>query len=116
MDFIRNLFGGNQDAPDSLLNNCKNSSEKQQLIKEAEQLNQELVKIGRSDDYLSEMPGGAYTTDCRHRRGREIGTRLYEIGGIPFMERAIKQVKRQHGASLATHLSYAWKDIGGWCP
>ncbi|NSW53031.1 MAG: hypothetical protein HPY85_11040 [Anaerolineae bacterium] len=74
----------------------------------------ELIKIGQVEDYLSEHPGGAFTGQCRHRRAREIGTRLNDIGGYPLMELAYERVRKKLGRNLADHLEYAWAEIGEW--
>ena len=43
---------------------------------EAERLINELMRIGTTDDYLSERPGHPFNSKCRHMRTREIGKRL----------------------------------------
>jgi hypothetical protein len=74
----------------------------------------ELVRIGKTDDFLSERPGGLFNRDCRHIRCREIGLRLDEIGGLALMEYANRHVRRKLGKNLSWHLEAAWKDIGHW--
>ena len=81
---------------------------------EVERLLDELVRIGKTDDFLSERPGGGFNRDCRHIRTREIGQRLDEIGGLPLMEYANRRVRRKLGKNLSWHLEAAWKDIGRW--
>ncbi len=81
---------------------------------EVERLIDELVRIGRTDDFLSERPGGGFNRDSRHIRAREIGKRLDEIGGLPLMEFANRSVRRKLGKNLSWHLEAAWKDIGKW--
>lgn len=83
---------------------------------EVERLIEELVQIGQREDFLSERPGGSFNAQCRHRRACEIGAQLHTIGGITLMEYVVKRVHKRLGATLATHLSYAWTDIGGWVP
>ncbi|MDT8899326.1 MAG: hypothetical protein ACPLUL_09370 [Thermanaerothrix sp.] len=83
---------------------------------EVERLIEELIQIGQRDDFLAERPGGAFNAYCRHRRACEIGTRLHDLGGVPLMEYVLKRVRKRLGATLATHLSYAWADIGKWIP
>jgi hypothetical protein len=75
---------------------------------------EELIRIGKADDFLSERPGGGFNRDCRHIRAREIGTRLNEIGGLALMEYVNRQVRRKLGKNLSWHLEAAWKDIGKW--
>lgn len=81
---------------------------------DVERLLDELVRIGKTDDFLSERPGGGFNRDSRHIRAREIGERLNELGGVPLMEYAYRHVRRKLGKNLAWHLQAAWKDIGEW--
>jgi hypothetical protein len=83
---------------------------------EVEKLIEELVRIGKVDDFLSERPGGPFNMDRRHVRTREIGKRLNEIGGVPLMEFVKGRIKKTLGANLADHLAYAWSEIGAWVP
>jgi hypothetical protein len=77
---------------------------------------EELVRIGTQEDFLSERPGGAYNIQCRHVRTREIGKRLYDLGGIELMTYIQKKVRKRLSGPLAEHLGYAWGDIGKWLP
>lgn len=86
------------------------------LKPEVERMVEELVRIGRTEDFLSERPGGSFNSQCRHVRSREIGQRLNEIGGFALMEMINKRIKKQLGAQAASHLSYSWADIGKWVP
>jgi hypothetical protein len=81
---------------------------------EAEKLIEELIKIGIKEDYLSEHPGAGYNIQCRHVRTREIGKRLSEIGGLKLMTFAFDKVKKKAGKTAASHLEYAWEDVGEW--
>jgi hypothetical protein len=74
----------------------------------------ELLRIGKTEDFLSERPGGSFNRECRHIRTREIGMRLNEIGGVQLMEFANRSVRRKLGKALSWHLEAAWKDIGKW--
>jgi len=74
----------------------------------------ELVEIGRVDDFLSERPGLPFNSQCRHVQARKIGTRLNEIGGLELMEYAHKKIQRRLSKNLADHLDYAWSGIGQW--
>lgn len=81
---------------------------------EVEKLIAELIKIGKTDDFLSERPGNPFNIKCRHIRAREIGERLYEIGSISLMEYAYNKVTKKLGNNLGSHLEYAWSEIGNW--
>ncbi len=104
MDFIRGLFGQDE-ATSSLTREQK---------QEADQLLRELVEIGRREDYLSEIPGGSYDNHCRHRRTREIGKKLEQLGGMPLMWKGYLMVQKKVNKSAAAHLEYAWVEIGSW--
>ncbi|HEX9019022.1 MAG TPA: hypothetical protein VF806_07535 [Anaerolineaceae bacterium] len=79
-----------------------------------ERMIDELIRIGQTDDFLSERPGGGFNRDSRHIRAREIGKRLDEIGGMDLMQYANRRVRRKLGKNLSWHLEAAWKDIGQW--
>ncbi len=81
---------------------------------EVEQLLEELVRIGRESDFLSERPGAGFNVQCRHVRSIFIGRRLNEIGGMELMIWVHKKVKRRLKAQLASHLEYAWDGVGDW--
>jgi len=83
---------------------------------EVNKLIAELYRIGKQDDFLSERPGTPFNYQCRHTRARDIGTRLFDVGGEPLMEWAHRRVKSKLKEPLASHLSYAWTDIGHWVP
>lgn len=74
----------------------------------------ELIRIGETDDFLSERPGPPFNLQCRHMRTRDIGKRLHEMGGLPLMEYVQARVKKKLGVNLAAHLEYAWSEIGDW--
>ncbi len=99
MDFFTDLFS--KPYP---------SHEKQSV----ERMIDELNRIGRTDDFLSERPGAGFNRECRNIRAREIGQRLDEIGGLALMEYANRQVRKKLGKNLSWHLEAAWKDIGKW--
>jgi len=81
---------------------------------DVERMLDELIRIGKTDDFLSERPGGSFNRDCRHVRAREIGKRLDELGGLELMEYANRRVRRKLGRNLSWHLEAAWKEIGKW--
>ncbi|MHB0923458.1 MAG: hypothetical protein ACYC6H_06935 [Bellilinea sp.] len=87
-----------------------------ELKPEVDRMVQDLIRIGQTEDFLSERPGGSFNAQSRHIRAREIGKRLNEIGGFELMEKIYKRVRKQLGAQVATHLSYAWAEIGKWVP
>lgn len=102
MAFLHSLFG--------------KSPVPRELKPEVDRMVEELVRIGKAEDFLSERPGGSFNAQCRHVRARDIGKRLNEIGGFALMEQIYKRIRKQLGAQLASHLSYAWADIGKWVP
>lgn len=81
---------------------------------EIDHLLEELIKIGEREDFLSERPGTPFNAQCRHVRAREIGKRLDELGGFALMEHVYLRVKKKLGSRLASHLEYAWSEIGTW--
>ena len=81
---------------------------------EVHRLLNELLQIGKTDDFLSERPGQAFNMQSRHVRAREIGKRLDEIGGISLMEYAYRRVNKKLGATLGEHLDFAWREVGSW--
>lgn len=97
MGFFQNFFGPTPYPPDRK--------------QEVERLIDELITIGKQDDFLSEKPGGMFNIQCRHIRAREIGKRLTEIGKYSLQEYAIKKVKKKLGGALSAHLEYAWDDL-----
>lgn len=86
------------------------------LKPEVDRMEEELVRIGKTEDFLSERPGGSFNAQCRHIRSRDIGKRLNEIGGFALMEMVNKRMRKRLGLQLASHLSYSWADIGKWVP
>ena len=81
---------------------------------EVNKLLEELIKIGVKEDYLSERPGMGYNGQCRHIRTRQIGQKLHDIGGLELMQWSFGKVRKKAGKMLASHLEYAWSDIGDW--
>ena len=84
--------------------------------REVKRLVEELVKIGKLEDYLSLHRGGDYNRNYHHKRAREIGARLDEIGGLALMRAARARVERKLGVVMAEHLDYCWMEIGEWQP
>ena len=87
-----------------------------ELKPEVNRMVEELARIGQNEDFLSERSGGSYNAQSRHIRARVIGERLNQIGGFALMEATVKKVRKRLGPQLASHLSYAWADIGKWVP
>ncbi len=83
---------------------------------EVDRLMGELLRIGKTDDFLSERPGGPFNIQCRHVRSIEIGKRLNEIGGQKLMEYSLRKVRKNLGKTIFAHLEYAWDEIGQWVP
>ena len=79
---------------------------------EVDRLLNELLRIGKTDDFLSERPGGVFNVQCRHNRAIEIGKRLNAIGGVKLMEYSLRRIKKKLGNALYTHLEFAWDDLG----
>ena len=75
---------------------------------------EELMAIGKNEDFLSEHPGGAFNRQCRHKRAREIGILLNEIGEYELMEFVYEKIRRKLGNSLGDHLEFTWGSIGEW--
>ena len=82
--------------------------------REVNKLLDDLVKIGKMDDFLSLQPGGPFNVRCRHTQAIKIGQRLNEIGGLALMQAARAYVKRKLKTMPAEHLDYCWQDIGDW--
>jgi hypothetical protein len=106
MDFWSNLFGGGG-LPQGMDKGLRD---------EAEKLIVELIEIGRKDDFLSEHPGGQFNSQCHNIRARAIGRRFNEMGGLALMQVARERVRRKLKLVMASHLDYAWAEIGKWMP
>lgn len=83
---------------------------------EVKRLLDELIKIGKLDDFLSMQPGGPFNIRCHHIGARKIGERLNKIGGLDLMQAGRSHVKQKLKAIMAEHLDYCWQDIGEWQP
>ena len=81
---------------------------------EMKRLQDELTQIGKHDDFLSERPGGNFDRECRHIRTREIGQRIYDIGGADAMEWMIKKISKSLDKNMAAHLEACWLRIGNF--
>ena len=81
---------------------------------EVDKLVNELIEIGKRDDYLSERAGHPFNTFCRHIRGAEIGQRLNQLGGYELMDYVLRRVRSKVGKELGAHLEYCWTGIGSW--
>ncbi len=84
---------------------------------EVEKMVNELLVIARTDDFLSERPGGSFNMQCKHIKAREIGKRLGDLGNLALMEWVFGRIKRKlgkHGRQLTEHLGYCWNDLNTW--
>ena len=81
---------------------------------EVNRMIEELVKIGRMDDFLSLAPGGPFDFQCHHRDAKEIGKRINQIGGVSLMMAVRQTVKYKLKDILAEHLDHCWKGVGDW--
>ena len=81
---------------------------------EVQKLLDELIKIGQTEDFLSERPGHGFNGQCRHVRTIMIGRRLDEIGQLALMTWVHQRVRRKLKAQLASHLEYAWDGVGSY--
>ena len=88
-------------------------AEQKQEVKE---LINQLIVIGKQDDFLSLVPGGPFDHQCHHRQAREIGSRLNALGGLDLMWAVRTTIRRKLKDVVAEHLDHCWKDIGGWQP
>lgn len=75
---------------------------------------EKLVKIGRTDDFLSVVPGGPFDLQCHHREARDLGRRLNEMGGLYLMMAVRNTIRRKLKDVMAEHLDHCWKEIGQW--
>ncbi len=105
-DFISDLFSGGAPNPKVSL-----SSDQK---RDVEAYIQELIMIGKKEDFLSERPGGAFNGQCHHRRTREIGEKLNTMAGMDLMIKVFNKVKKKVGKQLSEHLEYAWSGVGQW--
>ena len=76
---------------------------------EVKKMIDELVKIGRMDDFLSVSPGGPFDIQCHHRDAKQIGRRLNEIGGLSLMMAVRQTIKYKLKDVLAEHLDHCGK-------
>jgi hypothetical protein len=81
---------------------------------EVKKMIDQLIKIGKMDDFLSLAPGGPFDHQCHHRDAKAIGRRIYEIGGVELMMAVRQTVKVKLKDILAEHLDHCWKGIGTW--
>jgi hypothetical protein len=76
----------------------------------------ELVEIGREEEFISMEPGGKFDDKRKNVRARRLGTRLNEMGGMPLMQAVHYRVRNRLGGGLARELESAWGYIGDWRP
>lgn len=83
---------------------------------EVKKLIDQLVVIGKQDDFLSLVPGGPFDHQCHHRQAKEIGRQLFALGGLDLMMAVRNIIRRKLKDVMAEHLDHCWKDVGGWQP
>jgi len=102
---------------------CRNEGERQieyfakkniRVNNEVDSLIQELVQIGSRERYISEKPGGLYNCNKHNIRARNIGYRLYSLGGHNLMLYAYYRVGFSLDNQIRGDLEYAWHNIGEW--
>jgi hypothetical protein len=101
MSFLQNLFGGGMPCPSD-------------RRAEVNKMFDDLVRIGRKEGFLSEHPGAGFNNQCRNIQARQIGQRLYDIGGVVLMDYIMRKIKHPLGKDLSSHLEYCWAEIGTW--
>lgn len=99
MGFLRDLF--HKPYP----------SEQAQIV---EKLLADLVRIGRTDDFLSERFTPGFNAQMRNIAARDIGKRLDEIGGLELMQYAHRHVRRKLSKVMGEHLEYCWDGVAKW--
>lgn len=93
MNFLRNLLG------------------KKHGVKK---LKAELIEIGRHEGYISE-PSEKYDEHHNHKRARQIGEMLDDIGGMELMREVHSGVAQEfRGSARARELESCWGGVGHW--
>ncbi len=100
MSFFEDIFSGPPCA----------TEDKQEVSK----LYKDLIRIGQKEGFLSERPGGAFNIQCRNTRAREIGQRMYSLGGVALMDYIMRKIRKPLGKELSSHLEYCWAETGTW--
>lgn len=103
MSIFNRIFG----EPEIRALNPRDKAEVKKMI-------DQLITIGKMDDFLSIAPGGPFDHQCHHRDAKNIGRRIHEIGGVPLMFAVRQTVKHKLKDVLAEHLDHCWKGIGSW--
>ncbi len=93
---IRNLSGHQQEEVKKIIN--------------------DLIRIGKQDDFISLSPGGDFDIRCHHRQARDLGKRLNDMGGLDLMMAVRMRIRRKLKSVMAEHLDHCWKEIGDWQP
>lgn len=81
---------------------------------EVKKLMKDLTRIGQTEGFLSERPGGGFNVQCRNIQAREIGKKLHDIGGVELMDFVMRKLRRPLGKEQFAHLEYCWAEIGSW--
>ncbi len=103
MSIINRIFG----EPEIRLLDPQRKAEVKKMI-------DQLIKIGKTDDFISLAPGGPFDFRYHHREAKAIGQRIHEIGGVELKMAVRQTVKYKLKDVLAEHLDHAWKGIGDW--
>ncbi|HEX4348135.1 MAG TPA: hypothetical protein VHZ73_11210 [Vicinamibacterales bacterium] len=77
---------------------------------EFELLVEELNEIAIGEGFLSLKPGPRFNENGRNIRVRQVGRRLYALGGKELMRRAFQRIDVPKSAQLQA----AWDGIGEW--
>lgn len=81
---------------------------------EVQRLLTDLVKIGKTDDFLCERFTPGFNSQMRNIAARDIGKRLDEIGGMELMQYAHRHVRRKLSKVMGEHLEYCWDGVAKW--
>lgn len=103
MSIFNRIFG----EPEIRALNPRDKAEVKKMI-------DQLITIGKMDDFLSLAPGGPFDHQCHHRDAKSIGRRIHEIGGEELMFAVRQTIKHKLKDVLAEHLDHCWKGIGSW--
>ena len=79
----------------------------------------EVVKNGvkvKCDSCGIEQNHNHFNQTYKHIQAREIGTKIYELGGQELMQKACYAVAARLGGGIGRELEAAWAHIGGWLP
>jgi hypothetical protein len=81
---------------------------------EADNLIERLVAIGKTERFIASEKTPSYNERLRQIAAREIGARLFELGGHDLMLFAWYRVGAVLGPTVKGDLEYAWDGVGDW--